>query len=1235
MSLAGKQVGDFRLQGLISQTPGVQSYRAVQDSLNRPVLLRLFDDLPGLLERARAVASLSHPSILPYYAVGSEKDFTYVATRLIEGPTLAELLAAELPLGQALTHLAQLVSGLTHAHLAGVVHGCPTPEKVRIAADQAILCDFEAALLAGDDGRDDPRADIHQLGQLLQDLLQRHPCPDALQPLLTQFSDGLTVELPRFEQSLWAVLSGLDQVAEVVLDKSMQATVIDASQPYALRSESFAPMSHSRFGKYVLEKELGHGGMGIVYKAWQSDLERHVALKMLHQRLMEDVDAVERFGIEARSVASLRHAHLISVFEVGEIDGVHFFTMELVDGADLYQLIESGELTPRRSLEILRDVARGVQHAHEQGIMHRDLKPENILVEHGSGRPMVADFGLAKQLGEGGRALTATGAILGTPIYMSPEQARADTELIDHRTDVYSLGAVLYHMLTGASPFPSGDPMMVVLQVAEADPRPPRVVQPALHVDAETICLKAMEKSPARRYQSAAELADDIERFLEGRPIQAVPNSRAYLIWRALIRQRSGLLAAACTLVLVLVGLALTTGHRERQAFDRFHEQARVAEQAERWGDAIQAGERALELRGADAQLRALVVRAKAALRARQQRRARRIAEGDRYRELQETILQPLADRIKLLRPFFYMKNIDIRKKLREVAVALQKLRQHSRDPRYARSPGIWRLLGMGCYFLGDLDAAQAALERALALSPDDPWSNAYIGRVYLERWQMAILLRRGSQENAASLERYVKLALHHIDRASGKWADAAPLDRHVLLAYRALAANDTKRVRQLFEEGLKRFAGELGREQYWVLRGVSSPAEQAIKSYTRALEIRPHYAWAYLIRGTLRSNLGRQKLALGDLNQALALSRGVAEGYFTRANIRSKLKDPGGALSDYGEALRLDPQMVEAYVYRAVVLLQLKRHKAALADLERAIELRPKASMAYLSRGNVYLDLGDLVRAHADYEMLVKLDPANLAGYLNRGRTHELSGRYRLAIEDYTQLLERDPREVRGWVNRGSCYIRLGEMAPALRDTNRAIRLAPRDGVAHMNRGIIRLNLKQQDAALADLNLAVRYAPDDPMTWYTRGDLKLGRRDLSGAVADFDQAIRLNPRYTSAYTNRAVARMYAKQYVKAEPDLTQAIKLAPQQAAVWYNRAQMWHARGETERAIADYTRTLELDANQVDALSNRALLFYGKQQLKRALRDYEEALRRAPANWPSRKAVQDFVGQLKKRKQ
>ena len=362
---------------------------------------------------------------------------------------------------------------------------------------------------------------------------------------------------------------------------------------------------------YEVQEILGRGGMGVVFKARQLKLNRIVALKMLLAGAYAGAEELARFQREAEAVAVLRHPNIVQVHDAGEMEGRPYLTMEYVEGGTLAQSLASTPQTPRRAAELIASLASAVQFAHQSGFIHRDLKPANVLLTM-EGTPKIADFGLARSIHQSTQ-FTEAGARLGTPSYMAPEQAAGNASAIGPAVDIYALGAVLYEMLTGRPPLEGRVQAETIQKVIAEEPLPPSRVNRQVPRDLETICLKCLQKSPARRYASAQDLVDDLHRFLDGKPVLARPiGSFGRMVkW---VRRRPTV-ATLLAVLLLSLGTAIVTGiflwhqenvrqielrhqaHVRQMETDRLRERTRQAietpikeayelARAERWDDA-------------------------------------------------------------------------------------------------------------------------------------------------------------------------------------------------------------------------------------------------------------------------------------------------------------------------------------------------------------------------------------------------------------------------------------------------------------------------------------------------------------------------------------------------------------------------------------------------------------------------------------------------------------------------
>jgi tetratricopeptide (TPR) repeat protein len=382
--------------------------------------------------------------------------------------------------------------------------------------------------------------------------------------------------VPRDERtSLAETISFIDSSARESAGEGPTEAAGAAGEPGCPRPRSLAPRT---FRDYELLGEIGHGGMGIVYKARQISLNRVVALKMIPAGALASAQLRARFHVEAEALASLQHPNIVGVYEVGEYDRCPYLAMEFVDGGSLDDYLARRPQPPRAAAGLVQTVSRAMHCAHQRGIIHRDLKPANILLQKSEVRsqrseastlsasdrcpltsdlcPKITDFGLAKRLAED-KGQTSTGAILGTPSYMAPEQASGRVHEVGPATDTYALGALLYEMITGQPPFRGKTGMDTLARVTSEEPVAPSRLCRGLPRDLETICLKCLAKEPAKRYATAEALADDLRRFLAGEPITARPVGRAERVWKWAKRRPA--LAALAGVILVAVGLLAGT----------------------------------------------------------------------------------------------------------------------------------------------------------------------------------------------------------------------------------------------------------------------------------------------------------------------------------------------------------------------------------------------------------------------------------------------------------------------------------------------------------------------------------------------------------------------------------------------------------------------------------------------------------------------------------------------------
>jgi len=367
-----------------------------------------------------------------------------------------------------------------------------------------------------------------QRDELLAELLNRLTEAGGAAASPEQFQ-RITADHPELRQELrelWAAA----QIANAVAARTDSVVLADSEQRERVRAAGARMALPRAFGDYELLEEVGRGGMGVVYKARQRSLNRLVALKVILRGDLASPAEQARFRQEAEAAARLDHPNIVPIYEVGSHEGRLYFSMKFVEGDTVAQRLQQGPLPNEDAARIAAVVARAIDYAHHRGVVHRDLKPANILLDR-AGTPYVTDFGLAKQL-RGDASLTQTGAVVGTPSYMAPEQAAGSRGKLGPACDIYSLGTVLYAMLTGRPPFQAATPMDTIMLVLEQDPLPPRLINGRVARDLELITLRCLQKPPELRYSNAAALGDDLEAYLGGESISARSGHLTHVIAR-------------------------------------------------------------------------------------------------------------------------------------------------------------------------------------------------------------------------------------------------------------------------------------------------------------------------------------------------------------------------------------------------------------------------------------------------------------------------------------------------------------------------------------------------------------------------------------------------------------------------------------------------------------------------------------------------------------------------------
>ncbi len=637
--------------------------------------------------------------------------------------------------------------------------------------------------------------------------------------------------------------------------------------------------------RYLLLKPLGSGGVGVVWLAIDQVLGRKVALK----RLMgggHSPTTLQRFVNEARTSAALHHPGIAGVYDVGEHEGAPYIAMEFIDGQSMAAVIEEG-IKAREAARIVRDVANAIEHAHGAGAMHRDLKPHNVLVEPG-GRAVVVDFGLARPVeSKGDVGITIEGAVVGTPAYMAPEQATGRSENIGPWSDVYGLGAILYEALTGEPPYNGPNPTVVLAALLMRDPRAPHTISPKVPRDLETICLKAMERSPQHRYESAGALASDLGRWLDDEPILARPPGLGRRISRATRRHKAVLIAA--TLV-ALIGLAvLGAQYRRRLQDEELAANAAAAREAD-------------ERRRADE----LVARARAA-----RKPQKAIALIERALDLDPDNAGALQakeraeDRLKLeetaTRIFGAITpNVTGEERLRSVEAALEAFPDHV--PAMVERARVRVGLALVTREKGDLDAARELVAGAIV---DAREAAAIEGSGLVPYGALVPVLE---DEELSETDEVATI----LDLLGEAFTDAVE-DVESLVV----------RARLLLAEGDADGAGSVAQEAIERIASASPTRAEAYRVRARAL----------LARGDPEGAVKAARLALDDNKANVAALITLGASY-------AEIERFADALDAYGRVIEAVPERVTGYLLRANLREERGDYLGAAADLEQVLLL-------------------------------------------------------------------------------------------------------------------------------------------------------------------------------------------------------------------------------------------------------------------------------------------------------
>jgi tetratricopeptide (TPR) repeat protein/serine/threonine protein kinase len=982
-----------------------------------------------------------------------------------------------------------------------------------------------------------------------------------------------------------------------------------------------------QIGPYKLLERIGEGGFGTVWVAEQQrPLRRKVALKILKPG-MDSRQVLTRFEAERQALALMDHPNIATVHDGGVTPaGRPFFVMELVKGIPVTEFCDQRQLTPRARLELFLQICQAVQHAHQKGIIHRDLKPSNILVAMHDTRPVVKviDFGIAKALGQeltDRTMFTGFAEFLGTPLYMSPEQAGQSSLDVDTRSDIYSLGVLLYELLTGSTPFDrerfrkaaedeirriirEEDPPRPSTRLSESKDSLPSIsalrhTEPAkltklVRGELDWIVMKALEKDRTRRYGTAGTFADDVQRYLDNEAVLACPPSAGYRL-RKFVHRHKGAFAAASVVLLLLMLLAIGIGWTVRDRADR---EARVSGRVAMILTEVEQLQR--EQKGPQAL--AALRRAEAAMAG----GGTEAATGQHVRDsIRDYEFIDLLERIGMRRTKWHEGKFD----------------NAGADEDYARA---FRDYGVDVLHLPPATSIDRLKTRpviaiSLAVAMDD-WADAH----------------REATQDVAGAQRLVAVA---------RGIDPEPVRDAIRSTWGNPASEAGAELRRLAESvdagaqhptTLVNLAGGLRRAQqmepalrllrdaqlvhpqdFWTnynlghLLDERKDYEGAVRFYTAAVSARPTAVAALNNLSISLTKHGKPDEAIATCRRAIELDPEFANAHNNLGIALSHQNNVAGAIEAYRKALEIDPKYAAAHGNLGFVFARQKEYDKAVASYRKALELNPDLADVHSNLGNVLVEQGKPEEAAASYLKAIELAPEDAKLYFNHGILLASQKKAGEALTAYRKAVELDPKNGNYYVNLGLVLAGEGEPDEAIAAYRTAIDLNPQDAKAFSGMGAVLVSQGKPDEAIAAWRRSLELKPGNAVLHGNIGAVLSNMGDYEGAIECYRAAIELAPNNAGVQGNLGIALTRVGKAGEAVTAFRRAIELNPNDPEFHSNLGVVLSDQlGDYEAAAECYRTAIRLDPEKPLAHSNLGTALSRLGRLDEALAAHRKAL-------------------------